>query len=172
MGTRAITHSAASSGARRNSRGGRGALRAVIGALWAALLIAAWAGPAPVRATEATPEGGENGLELVMVEEAGCIWCVRWNAEVGPVYPRTPEGRMAPLRRVELRGAELSKIETARPVSFTPTFLLVREGREVARIEGYPGEDFFWGLLGLILAEHARPVGTDADRDGAEQDGG
>ncbi|MBL3206218.1 thioredoxin family protein, partial [Klebsiella pneumoniae] len=30
---------------------------------------------------------------------------------------------------------------------YTPTFILVDGGREIGRIEGYPGADFFWGLL-------------------------
>ena len=42
-----------------------------------------------------------------------------------------------------------------RRVRFTPTFLLVDDGRELARIEGYPGADFFWPLLGDMLATHA-----------------
>jgi hypothetical protein len=45
-------------------------------------------------------------------------------------------------------------VDLARPISFTPTFVLVEDGRELARIEGYPGEDFFWGLLGMLLEEH------------------
>jgi hypothetical protein len=32
--------------------------------------------------------------------------------------------------------------------------VLVKDGVEVARLEGYPGEDFFWGLLGRMLSEH------------------
>jgi hypothetical protein len=27
----------------------------------------------------------------------------------------------------------------------------VENGKEVGRIRGYPGEDFFWGLLQLLL---------------------
>jgi hypothetical protein len=54
----------------------------------------------------------------------------------------------------------------ARPVVFTPTFVLVEDGQELARIEGYPGEDFFWGLLARMLEEH-----TDYDPD-AEEGGG
>ena len=42
-----------------------------------------------------------------------------------------------------------------RPV-FTPTFILVADGREAGRIEGYPGEDFFWGLLAKMLVETGR----------------
>lgn len=94
--------------------------------------------------------------ELVMVEEPGCMWCARWEAELGAIYPKTPEGQLAPLRKVEIlqtRG-DATGITFARPVLFTPTFLLVENGRELARIEGYPGEDFFWGLLGGILADN------------------
>jgi hypothetical protein len=33
----------------------------------------------------------------------------------------------------------------------TPTFVLVHEGEEVGRLRGYPGDEFFWGLLGGML---------------------
>ncbi len=33
------------------------------------------------------------------------------------------------------------------PVRYSSTFVVIEVGREVARIEGYPGQDFFWGLL-------------------------
>ena len=33
----------------------------------------------------------------------------------------------------------------------TPTFVLVHEGEEVGRLRGYPGDQFFWGLLGGML---------------------
>ena len=95
-----------------------------------------------------------RAAELVMVEEPGCIWCARWNAEIAEIYPKTPEGKAAPLRRVQLDGPGMSALELARPVNFTPTFVLVEAGRELARIEGYPGEDFFWGLLAMVLSKH------------------
>jgi len=41
--------------------------------------------------------------ELVMVEQAGCHWCERWNADISETYPKTEEGKKAPLRRVDLR---------------------------------------------------------------------
>jgi hypothetical protein len=28
---------------------------------------------------------------LIMAEEPGCIWCKRWNSEIGPIYPKTSE---------------------------------------------------------------------------------
>ena len=102
-----------------------------------------------------------SDVELVMVEEAGCMWCARWNEEISGIYPKTPEGMAAPLRRIDIRERRPDDIAFARPLSFTPTFVLVVDGTEVARIEGYPGEDFFWGLLGMQLKEHT--AFTDAD---------
>ena len=90
---------------------------------------------------------------LVMVEEKGCIWCARWNEEIADIYPKTEEGVAAPLKRLDIRAPRPENIVFARPLSFTPTFVLVVDGRESSRIEGYPGEDFFWGLLGKMLSE-------------------
>lgn len=92
-------------------------------------------------------------VALVMVEQPGCTWCARWNAEVGDAYPLTAEGRIAPLRRVDLRAPPPDGIVFDRPAVYTPTFVLVSHGREVGRIEGYPGEDFFWPLLARLIGQ-------------------
>lgn len=94
-----------------------------------------------------------QATELVMVEEPGCVWCARWNAEIAPAYGKTAEGRFAPLRRVDIRTLP-GDLALDRRVTFTPTFLLVDDGRELARLEGYPGDHFFWPLLGRMLSEH------------------
>lgn len=91
-----------------------------------------------------------SAAELVMVEEAGCPWCARWNAEIGPAYPKTEEGRRAPLRRVDLHALP-EDVAFSSPPRFTPTFVLVEEGREIGRIEGYPGDEFFWVFLARLL---------------------
>lgn len=91
--------------------------------------------------------------ELFMFEESGCPWCRRWHAEVGIAYPKTPEGQRAPLRRLELHAARPAGVTFAKPVTVSPTFVLVEDGREVDRITGYPGADFFWGLLGEMLGK-------------------
>ena len=90
---------------------------------------------------------------LLMAEETGCAWCARWNEEISDIYPKTAEGQAAPLVRFDLHGAHPEGVEFSRRVHFTPTFILVEDGREVGRIEGYPGEDFFWGLLSMMLAD-------------------
>ncbi|RIA56058.1 hypothetical protein [Dichotomicrobium thermohalophilum] len=95
-----------------------------------------------------------QSYELIMVEERGCPWCARWNKEIGPIYSKTAEAATAPLRRIELHAPRPDDLTFERPISFTPTFVLVGDGRELGRIEGYPGEDFFWMLLNKLLKQH------------------
>lgn len=90
---------------------------------------------------------------LVMVEEKGCMWCARWNQEISDIYPKSQEGAAAPLMRLDIHAKRPEDIVFARSLTFTPTFVLVVDGQEVSRIEGYPGEDFFWGLLGKMLLQ-------------------
>jgi len=94
---------------------------------------------------------------LLMAEEAGCFWCARWNEEIAHIYPKTAEGKTAPLKRYDLH-SETPDVEFAKRVHFTPTFVLVQDGKEAARIEGYPGEDFFWGLLELMFERAKIPL--------------
>lgn len=97
------------------------------------------------------------GLELLMFEQPGCLYCARWNAEVAPEYPKTTEGQAAPLRRLQLRDPLPADVTLVSPPVFTPTFVLAQDGTEIARIEGYPGEDFFWPLLGQMLERATLP---------------
>jgi hypothetical protein len=96
---------------------------------------------------------GARAAELVMFEQPGCAWCEAFDREIAPVYGKTEEGFRAPLRRVDIAQAlpaDLAFIDTER---LTPLFVLVNRGREIGRIRGYPGEDHFWGLLGVLLAK-------------------
>lgn len=90
-------------------------------------------------------------LRLIMFEQDGCPWCAHWNAEVGPAYPKTEEGKLAPLTRLDIHAAVPEGMQLKRAPTFTPTFVLLKDGQEVGRIQGYPGEDFFWGMLDELL---------------------
>ena len=103
---------------------------------------ALWSG-----AAKAAPAGGAT---LVMFESPICEYCELWDEEIGVVYNRTPEGRFAPLRRVT-KDRDAHGIRNLRAIIYTPTFVVVKDGREVGRITGYPGEDFFWPMLADIL---------------------
>lgn len=103
------------------------------------------------------PLSAQAETYLFMAEEHGCAWCARWDAEISHIYPKTAEGRAAPLVRYDLHG-ETPDVDFRSRVRFTPTFILVEDGQEVARIEGYPGEDFFWALLTEMLRQAEVPL--------------
>ena len=94
--------------------------------------------------------------ELVMFEDKGCSYCRRWNAEVGPGYPHTDEGKRAPLRRMDIRAKLPEALMLDRPITVTPTFVLVEHDREVGRLTGYAGAEFFYELLGDVMAKLPR----------------
>jgi hypothetical protein len=91
--------------------------------------------------------------QLVMAEEMGCVWCETWNEVIAPIYPKTAEGKAAPLRRIDIHDPLPEDMSIVRPLNFTPTFLLMIDGQEMGRIEGYPGEDFFWALLAQLMKD-------------------
>lgn len=90
------------------------------------------------------------GVRLIMVEQAGCRYCIEWDQEIAPAYPKSPEGRFAPLHRLQRGHAQL---QSFKPVIYTPTFIVVRDGTEVGRVTGYAGKIFFWEELGEQLAK-------------------
>lgn len=92
-----------------------------------------------------------RAAELVYVHESGCPYCRQWERQIGPVYDKTSEGRRAGLRPIEKRAVALADLKLARPVRYTPTFVLVENGAELGRIEGYPGENFFWAMLARLM---------------------
>jgi thiol-disulfide isomerase/thioredoxin len=92
-----------------------------------------------------------DAAELVYVFEPGCPYCRLWDREIAPVYPKTSEATRAPLQAVDRHDPALASLRLVSPVRYTPTFVLVENGAELGRIEGYPGEDFFWGRLAALL---------------------
>jgi len=94
-----------------------------------------------------------KAAELIMLERPGCAWCARWNREIAPIYPLTDEGRRAPLRRVDVTAPWPADLGNIAGDFYTPTFIVVEDGAEVARLRGYPGDNFFWPLLGEMLGK-------------------
>jgi|SRR6185437_15702942 len=92
-----------------------------------------------------------RAAELIVFEQAGCEWCEVFDREIAPVYGKTEEGLRAPPRRVDTARRLPPDLAFIEPERLTPLFVLVDRGREIGRIRGYPGEDHFWGLLGVLL---------------------
>ncbi len=136
---------------------GRAAYACMLALLLALLALAVRAPSAVARTHAPTAQAGAtmggagaDSVSLIMFYEMGCEYCERWEEEVGVIYSKTPEGRFAPLTRIDISDVDDTGIKQ---VVFTPTFIVLRGKKEVGRIVGYPGEDFFWDLLGDILGK-------------------
>ena len=96
--------------------------------------------------------GIANAAELIMFRKPGCPWCLAWDREIGPIWPKTEVGQRFPIRMVDITDKNVKyNLNLKIPVVFTPTFVLVHENKEFGRFEGYPGEDFFWGLIERLV---------------------
>ena len=101
--------------------------------------------------------GAADAAELVMYRRDGCPWCAKWDREIGPIYPKTDLAERAPLRLINLdHDRDLAITHGA--IRYTPTFVLVENAKEVGRIEGYPGEDFFWVRVANLLEMLKEPA--------------
>lgn len=97
----------------------------------------------------------------MMVEAPGCSFCAAWKRDILPGYATHPTGRRLPLTLVPLNGPWPDGIALDRAPSITPTFVLLNDRIEIARIEGYPGARHFWPQVEALLA-HSRPSRTSA----------
>jgi thioredoxin-related protein len=105
---------------------------------------------------------GVRAAELVMFARAGCSWCETFDREIAPIYSKTVEGARAPLRRVDLAEPLPSDLANITVERLTPVFVLVDKGQEIGRIRGYPGEAFFWGMLGELIGK-LEPASTGVE---------
>lgn len=127
-------------------------------ALRFSLLLSFWAGL--TLSLTLSLSAPASAAELVMVEQQGCYYCREWKKVIGPIYPKTAEGRFAPIRVVDIGDGAPAGLTFARRVVYTPTFILIENNVEIGRIEGYPGEDFFWGLLEMMLKAKTQYTGS------------
>jgi thioredoxin-related protein len=102
-----------------------------------------------------------KAAQLVMLEQDGCHWCELWNEEIGIAYPKTEEGKLAPLRRVDIHEVLPVDLQGLKKANYTPTFVVWHKGREIDRLRGYPGSHFFWPMLQQMLSKIDKPAASD-----------
>jgi len=94
-----------------------------------------------------------QAAELLMYFSDICPWCEAWDEDIGVIYGKTTEAKMLPLRKVDIDEPFPADLGGVKGVVFTPTFVVVENGREIGRIIGYASEDFFWGYLGGLMGK-------------------
>lgn len=114
--------------------------RAVLTTIALAAALPALAAPAP------------KGRALLIVEAPRCPFCAAFRREVLPSYALHPFGRAAPLTAVPIDGPWPDGLALARAPQASPTFILLENGMEIGRFEGYDNPQTFWRALGGLLA--------------------
>jgi hypothetical protein len=94
-----------------------------------------------------------SGLELVVLEVPGCIYCPVFRRDVLPRYDAFARGRELPIRFLDLNDAAADRLELDGPVGIAPTVVLLKDNREVGRIPGYLGPDNFFHAVGHLLTQ-------------------
>ena len=105
-----------------------------------------------------------RAAELLMFESGGCVYCLRWDRDVGSIYDKTPEAKILPLRRIDVNRQSASGVALQSPVRYTPTFVVVDRGREIGRIEGFISDESFWGLLDVLAAKVVAAIAPAPNR--------
>lgn len=98
-----------------------------------------------------------QAAELLMFEHVGCVVCKRFKAEMLPKYLKSKFAKVMPIRSIVGDDPDPYKGLTdlkGFPFIHSPTFVLVENGRELARIRGFAGEKLFWAQMENLLANH------------------
>ena len=93
-------------------------------------------------------------LELVMISSKSCFYCKAFMKEVGKSYDREDLPLAITYRKCYKIDGERSCLKKG--AHFIPTFVIVDDGEEVARIVGYTGRWNFFYDLDKILNEYAQ----------------
>lgn len=133
----------------------------VLKSLFAAIAIAtlmsgSQAPPGHAALDTETVAAPATGLEILVVEVEGCLYCQLFRRDVVKAYNASKRAKLVPMRFTHLNTLDAPskgrKLKLDGPVESVPTVILLKQGVEVGRIPGYTGpENFFHAINYLIL---------------------
>lgn len=90
-------------------------------------------------------------LELLVFEVEGCTYCDVMRRDVLPRYRSAPVGAEAPMRFVDINKVDTDTLALRGALRVVPTVVLMKDGKEVERIDGYTGPETFFQLVARML---------------------
>jgi thioredoxin-related protein len=110
--------------------------------------------PKSKAATDSTTPPGEPPIaELIVIEVEGCIYCKVFRRDVLPAYMASSRGKEAPIRFVDYNEPAAAELPLNQPVRIVPTFIMLKQNKEVGRIPGYVGRaEFFRAVTRMLYA--------------------
>jgi len=102
-------------------------------------------------------------FELLMFSNPHCSYCQAFLNEVAPGYDKTEYAKYLPLKIIQVNTkmpdwiAEAMSNGRLGGIRATPTFVIwdnsgtYDRGKEIARLEGYPGKEIFYESIGIFI---------------------
>ena len=66
-----------------------------------------------------------QSIKLLMFEQDGCYWCEIWDDEISEIYPKTLEGHVAPLHRINIHSKQSNEIILKTTIQLRSNWLAV-----------------------------------------------
>lgn len=92
-------------------------------------------------------------MEVLVFEVENCAYCRVFRRDVAAQYERSKGAKIAPMRFIDARKADVKGLGLTQPLSLVPTVVIMREGRELGRISGYMGPEPFFHLISQTVGK-------------------
>ena len=96
------------------------------------------------------PKAG--AFQLVVMEADGCTYCGIFRRDVLPSYEASERAKDMPVRFVDVNDVETARLDLQTPVDIVPTFIVVKDNKEIGRIPGYLGPENFFHSINYLLS--------------------
>jgi thioredoxin-related protein len=98
------------------------------------------------------PVPNASELELIVMEAEGCTYCDIFRRDVLPSYQASERGKDVPIRFLDVNDQTAEALGLDSPVDIVPTFVVLKNHREVGRIPGYVGPEFFFHSINHLIS--------------------
>ena len=92
-------------------------------------------------------EAAPTRIEIVVFEAPGCHYCEAFRERLGARYAASTSHHTAPLRYVDATQPEAAGFPLNGEIKLVPTIVVMQDGREVDRLEGYPLPEMFFSMI-------------------------
>lgn len=93
-----------------------------------------------------------SNLELVVMEAEGCTYCELFRRDVLPAYQVSERAKDMPIRFLDINDATPETLGLESDIDIVPTFIVLKNHKEVGRIPGYMGPEFFFHSINHLVS--------------------
>jgi thioredoxin-related protein len=93
-----------------------------------------------------------SNLELVVMEAPGCTYCELFRRDVLPSYQASERAKDMPIRFLDVNDTTPEALGLESGIDIVPTFVVLKNHKEVGRIPGYMGPEYFFHSINHLVS--------------------